>query len=52
MERHDPTPIVKDLKEDLPDEVKHGSARAVRLGCNCDKCLARRKKMKRRGWKY
>lgn len=36
-------------KANLPDGVEHGSMRAVRLGCQCQKCLARKKKAARRG---
>lgn len=35
----------------LPDGVEHGSARAVRLGCSCKRCLDRAARMRRRGWR-
>lgn len=38
-------------KLDLPEEVEHGSARAARLGCQCDKCMERRSRMRRHGWR-
>lgn len=36
-------------KVPLPEGVEHGSMRAVRLGCHCKACLARKKKAARRG---
>lgn len=33
----------------LPDGVRHGSIRAVRLGCGCKPCNERRHKARRRG---
>lgn len=33
----------------LPEGVRHGSIRAVRLGCACKACNERRHKARRRG---
>lgn len=35
----------------LPGGVEHGSARAVRLGCSCKRCLERAARMRKRGWR-
>lgn len=31
--------------------VEHGTMRAVRAGCNCEKCMARKKRAMKRGWR-
>lgn len=41
--------VKKKLRIDLPEGVVHGSARAVRLGCYCNKCSEKRKIMQRMG---
>lgn len=49
-----PYPYAPDLR--LPtstiriEGVEHGTMRAVRAGCNCEKCLARKKRAMKRGW--
>ena len=35
----------------LPRGVAHGSLEALRLGCTCEACLARKKRAMRRGWR-
>lgn len=35
----------------LPKGVSHGSIAAVRLGCICPRCMERRKKARKRGFK-
>ncbi len=32
----------------LPNGVEHGSIEAIRIGCTCEKCLARKKKITKR----
>ena len=43
--------VAEDRRAGLPDGVEHGSARAVRLGCSCNRCLERAARMRRRGWR-
>ena len=43
--------VAEDRRAGLPDGVEHGSARAVRLGCSCKRCLDRAARMRRRGWR-
>lgn len=43
--------VAEDRRAGLPGGVEHGSARAVRLGCSCNRCLERAARMRRRGWR-
>ena len=41
----------EDVRSRLPEGVEHGSAKAVILGCECKRCLARKKRMMKRGYR-
>ncbi len=49
-----PNPYDKDLRlaprAALPEGVEHGTMAAVRFGCCCSLCLARKKRAQKRGW--
>lgn len=34
----------------LPEEAEHGTLAAIRLGCSCDKCNAKRARLRRHGF--
>lgn len=50
-----PYPFAPDLREHASgivlEGVDHGTMRAVRAGCTCEKCLARKKRAQKRGWR-
>lgn len=39
------------LAADIAENVDHGTMAAVRAGCTCAKCLERKKRARKRGWR-
>lgn len=50
----DEDPVVPSVDEagKLRGDVRHGSMRAVRLGCTCGKCMARKRRANRHGHRW
>lgn len=36
----------------IPEDVEHGSMRAVRLGCTCTRCMERKRRANRHGHRW